>query len=132
MHGGRRRKGEVSLERALSKLGAASRAEARRLVEAGEVEVDGERVTDPSRAVRPELAEIRVRGERFRRSAFRLILFHRRRPDLSVDAWRTFWHGEHAERLSRLPGVLRYTQHPPDCRDGDPGLDGVDDVYIFL
>jgi 23S rRNA pseudouridine2605 synthase len=76
---GRRGRGEVSLERALSKLGAASRAEARRRIEGGEVDVDGELVTDPSRPVNPERAEIRLAGVRLRRSAFRLILFHKPR-----------------------------------------------------
>ena len=79
VNGGRRRKGEVSLERALSKLGAASRSEARRRIEAGEVEVDGVRVTDPSRPVNPERDEIRLAGALVRKSEFRLLLLHKPR-----------------------------------------------------
>lgn len=75
----RRRSGEVSLERALSKLGAASRAEARRRIVAGEVSVDGERITDPGHAVVPERADIRVDGSRVSRPARRVVLLHKPR-----------------------------------------------------
>jgi len=46
----------VSLERALSKLGLASRAEARALVREGHVAVAGRPVTDPLFEVVPERA----------------------------------------------------------------------------
>jgi len=42
-----RRPGEVSLERALSKLGLASRTEARALIQDGRVRVDGRPADDP-------------------------------------------------------------------------------------
>ena len=74
-----RKPGEVSLERALSKLGAASRAEARRRIVAGEVEVDGAVVTDPARPVVPERASIRLGGVPVGRPAFRCILLHKPR-----------------------------------------------------
>jgi pseudouridine synthase len=74
-----RKPGEVSLERALSKLGAASRAEARRRIAAGEVAVDGEVVTDPSRPVVPERAAIRLGGQPVGRPPFRCLLFHKPR-----------------------------------------------------
>jgi 23S rRNA pseudouridine2605 synthase len=48
----------VSLERALSKLGCASRSEARAIVLAGRVAVDGRRVRDP--AARLDLARARI------------------------------------------------------------------------
>jgi 23S rRNA pseudouridine2605 synthase len=57
---GRRRPGEVSLERALSKLGLASRSEARRWILAGRVRVDGREVTDPGRPVVPERVRLEV------------------------------------------------------------------------
>lgn len=74
-----RKPGEVSLERALSKLGAASRAEARRRIAAGEVEVDGVVVTDPTRPVVPERAAIRLAGAAIARQPFRCLLFHKPR-----------------------------------------------------
>jgi 23S rRNA pseudouridine2605 synthase len=52
----------VRLERALSKLGLASRSEARRLIEAGRVEVDGRVAVDPGTMVVPERARIRIGG----------------------------------------------------------------------
>jgi 23S rRNA pseudouridine2605 synthase len=50
----------VALERALSKLGLASRSEARTLICEGRVRVDGRAVTDPLAAVNPDRAAIVV------------------------------------------------------------------------
>ena len=50
----------VALERALSKLGLASRSQARRLIMDGRVEVDGRLVRDPRARVVPERARIRL------------------------------------------------------------------------
>jgi 23S rRNA pseudouridine2605 synthase len=58
----RRAKGTVSLERALSKLGLASRSEARGLIRAGRVRVDGRTVTNPSTRVVPERVTIAIDG----------------------------------------------------------------------
>ncbi|HJU43273.1 MAG TPA: pseudouridine synthase [Vicinamibacterales bacterium] len=55
--------GNVSLERALSKLGLASRSEARALILAGRVQVNGRHVTDPSARVTPERIAIEIDGE---------------------------------------------------------------------
>lgn len=75
----RRRRGEVSLARAISKLGGASRAEAARLISGGRVTVDGVLVTDPAVPVVPEDAEIRIDGARVWRAPFRLVLLHKPR-----------------------------------------------------
>jgi 23S rRNA pseudouridine2605 synthase len=58
----RRRPGEVSLERALSKLGLASRAEARRWIRDGRVRVDGRAVDDPGFPVVPERIRLEIAG----------------------------------------------------------------------
>ncbi len=55
--------GHVPLERALSKLGLATRTEARRLIEAGRVRVAGATVRDPLLPVVPEQARIEIDGE---------------------------------------------------------------------
>jgi len=47
-------RGHVALERALSKLGLASRSEGRRLIRAGGVSVNGRTETEPLAAVHPE------------------------------------------------------------------------------
>jgi 23S rRNA pseudouridine2605 synthase len=75
----RRKPGEVSLARAVSKLGAASRAEAARRIAAGRVTVDGVVVTDPELPVVPERAAIAIDGERARRASFRFIVLHKPR-----------------------------------------------------
>lgn len=54
--------GTLPLERALSRYGVASRAEARRLVKLGRVTVDGRTVRDPLLAVVPESVRIAVDG----------------------------------------------------------------------
>ena len=55
-------KGTVSLERALSKLGFASRSEARALITAGRVAVNGKVITDGTRRVTPETMRITIDG----------------------------------------------------------------------
>jgi len=58
----RRGLGRVPLERALSKLGLASRSEARELILAGRVAVDGRIEADPLREVVPERIRIEIDG----------------------------------------------------------------------
>ena len=50
--------GRVPLERALSKLGFASRTEARALIESGRVKVHGSLEKNPLRPVNPDTAHI--------------------------------------------------------------------------
>src|SRR5690349_16661800 len=71
--------GHVSLERALSKLGLASRTEARDLVRAGRVAVDGRIATDPLLDVVPERIRIEVDGRPARRAEPLTVLLHKPR-----------------------------------------------------
>lgn len=73
------KKGRVPLERALSKLGLASRAEARALVREGRVAVDGRAVTDPLHEVVPEQARIEIDGRRAERPRPVTVLLHKPR-----------------------------------------------------
>ena len=61
-------RGTVTIARGLSKLGACSRTEGERLVEAGRVTVDGTVVRDLSFRLRPETAVIEVDGARIGRA----------------------------------------------------------------
>ena len=98
-------RGHVALERALSKLGAASRKEAQQLVRDGEVTVNGAIVRDPFTAVSPERDDIRVRGRRAARRIWRTIAFHKPRGTVTTrrdpDGRRTVFDvlGEEAEGL---------------------------------
>lgn len=74
---GRLRPGEVELERALSKLGLASRTEARRWIESGRVSLDGVVCLDPARAVVPESARLTIDGQALGRAAFRCLMLHK-------------------------------------------------------
>lgn len=66
----RRQPGEVSIARALSKLGVASRSEARALIAAGRVRVGGRVVRDPGWSVNPERHRVSLDG----------AIAHRSRP----------------------------------------------------
>ncbi|MBU6152738.1 MAG: rRNA pseudouridine synthase [Bdellovibrionales bacterium] len=72
-----RKKGRVPLFRALSKLGLASRIEARIAIESGRVKVHGSIETNPERAVNPDTAHIQVDGVKAEKSHTRVILFHK-------------------------------------------------------
>jgi 23S rRNA pseudouridine2605 synthase len=72
--------GRVSLERALSKLGLASRSQARTLITEGRVRVDGAIRTDPSMPIIPERAAIEIDGSVRNATPSRLtILLHKPR-----------------------------------------------------
>jgi 23S rRNA pseudouridine2605 synthase len=75
----RSRPAHVRLDRALSKLGLASRADARELILAGRVSVSGRVVRDPARAVVPETAAITVDGRASRRRRARTLMLHKPR-----------------------------------------------------
>jgi 23S rRNA pseudouridine2605 synthase len=74
----------VPLNRALSKLGILSRAQATAAIEAGRVQVNGRIVTDPATVVVPERVRIVVDGERRMRVAWRTILFYKPRGVLTT------------------------------------------------
>ena len=69
----------VALNRALSKLGILSRAQATEAIRAGRVRVDGRAVVDPAHLIVPERARIAVDGEPRARAHWRTILFHKPR-----------------------------------------------------
>ncbi len=75
----KRRPGEVSLERALSKLGLASRTEARALIRDGRVRVDGGPAGDPLAPVVPERIRIEIDGRPAGRTAPVTVLLHKPR-----------------------------------------------------
>ena len=76
--------GRVRLDRALSKLGVASRSEARELILSGQVSREGRVVTDASRLVVPERSAIVVAGARASRTAWRTIALHKRRGTITT------------------------------------------------
>jgi len=74
----------VRLDRALSKLGVASRSEARELIQSGQVSVAGRVVTDASHLVVPERGAIVVAGRRASRAAWRTIALHKTRGTITT------------------------------------------------
>jgi 23S rRNA pseudouridine2605 synthase len=69
----------VPLNRALSKLGILSRAQAIEAIRAGRVSVDGRVLRNPAIVVVPERTRLRVDGVERRRAAWRTIVFHKPR-----------------------------------------------------
>ena len=69
----------MRLDRALSKLGVASRAEARRLIADGRVRVAGHIVRDPATLVVPEQDAIIVDDATAAARPWRTIAFHKPR-----------------------------------------------------
>jgi 23S rRNA pseudouridine2605 synthase len=82
--GNRHRASGVSLERALSKLGAASRTRARALILAGRVRADGRVVTNPATRVVPESVRLTIGDAPVRRSSWRAIAFHKPRGAITT------------------------------------------------
>jgi pseudouridine synthase len=77
-------RGHVALERALSKLGLASRREGRRLIRAGGVSVNGRAETEPLASVHPERDRIEVGGTAAPPRAWRTIAFHKPRGTMTT------------------------------------------------
>lgn len=76
--------GRVRLDRALSKLGLASRSEARALIASGSVMVSGRIVTDPARLVVPERTAIVIDGTRASKAEWRTIALHKTRGTITT------------------------------------------------
>ncbi len=101
----RRRPAHVALERALSKLGLASRTEARALIQAGRVEIDGRRAADPRALVVPERVQISIDGRTVDRTAWRLVLLHKPRGVVTTK--------RDPERRQTVYDTLRAAGPPP-------------------
>jgi 23S rRNA pseudouridine2605 synthase len=76
--------GRVRLDRALSKLGLASRSEARALIASGSVAVSGRIVTDPARLVVPGRTAIVIGGTRATKAEWRTIALHKTRGTITT------------------------------------------------
>lgn len=74
---GRRTSGKVSLERALSKLGLASRSQTREYILAGRLAVNGCVVCDPMFAVVPERDRFSLDGKPLQKTKWQTILFYK-------------------------------------------------------
>ena len=112
----------MSLERALSKLGMASRSEARTLILAGRVSVDGRVARDPAKAVVPERVRIAIDGEAREAAETLTVLLHkprgvvttRRDPEGRPTAYELVRDaGPHLQAIGRLDlassGLLLFT-----------------------
>lgn len=71
------RLGKVPLERALSKLGVASRSQSREWILAGKLKVNGRVVKDPWFPVTPETDQFVVEGKAMEKTAWQTILFYK-------------------------------------------------------
>lgn len=69
--------GRVPLYRALSKIGKASREEAKELILSGKIKVHGAVEKNPNRMINPDRAHIEISGQKAVKEDPRLILFHK-------------------------------------------------------
>jgi 23S rRNA pseudouridine2605 synthase len=69
--------GRVPLFRALSKLGKASREEAKTLILEGKVKVHGKVETDPHRMINPDRAHIEIQGSKVTRDSTKIVMLHK-------------------------------------------------------
>ncbi len=69
--------GKVALERALSKLGVASRSQTRKLIDEGRIKVDGRIIKDPLFLLVPETANIRIDGKPVVKSLEHTIMMYK-------------------------------------------------------
>lgn len=69
--------GRVPLSRALSKLGAASRAQAEEWIKAGRIKVHGSIEKNPDRMVNPDQAHIELDGAKVEKPRSTIVLFHK-------------------------------------------------------
>ncbi|MBS1960315.1 MAG: rRNA pseudouridine synthase [Bdellovibrionales bacterium] len=74
---GSKQSGRVSLTRALSKLGFASRTEAGQLIKSGLVKVHGSVEKNPARRVNPDTAHIEVAGAKIKKEGRIVVIFHK-------------------------------------------------------
>jgi 23S rRNA pseudouridine2605 synthase len=82
--GGQRPAGHVPLARALSKLGLASRAEARRLILAGRVRLGDRVARNPDQLVVPERLRVSIDAVAARPQERRVIVFHKPRGTITT------------------------------------------------
>jgi 23S rRNA pseudouridine2605 synthase len=77
-------RGSVALERALSKLGLASRSQAQRRIRDGDVTVNGEVVTDPLAPANPDRDRIELSGREPSARPWRTIAFYKPRGTVTT------------------------------------------------
>ncbi len=56
------------------------------------------------------------------------VIFFKRKPGLSVEAFQQHWRTRHAQIIAQLPGIRRYVQNhalASAYRAGEPAFDGV-------
>jgi 23S rRNA pseudouridine2605 synthase len=78
--------GQVPLERALSKLGIASRSQAKKWIEAGRIAVNGRVIKDPSHPVVPETVCLTIDGKPAARAVSCTIMLYKPRGVVTTKA----------------------------------------------
>ena len=63
----------------------------------------------------------------------KMVIFFKRKPGMTVEAFQEHWRTRHAEIISRLPGIRRYVQNatlPSAYKKGEPAFDAVAESWF--
>jgi len=63
----------------------------------------------------------------------KIVIFFKRKPGMTVEAFQEHWRTTHAAIIARLPGIRRYVQNATlasGYRKGEPAFDGVAESYF--
>lgn len=63
----------------------------------------------------------------------KMVVFFKRKPGMSVDAFTTYWRTTHADLVVKLRGIRRYVQSHTllsGYRKGEPVYDGIAELWF--
>ena len=107
--------GLVRLDQLLSKSGAGSRQQVKKMIRAGSVTIDGERASSPETKVDPDHQEVRLAGRLISAPAFTYVMLHKPAGVVSADCDNL--HKTVIDVIESLPEALRL--HPVGRLDID-------------
>src|SRR5262245_65398769 len=63
----------------------------------------------------------------------KMVVFFKRKPSLSVEAFQNYWRTTHADIVSQMPGIRRYVQSHTllsGYRKDEPAYDGTAEIWF--
>ena len=63
----------------------------------------------------------------------KMVVFFKRKPGMSVEAFQNYWRATHAGIVVKMPGIRKYVQSHTllsGYRKGEPAYDGIAEVWL--